>query len=54
LSAYAESLGYTDVKVKNNKVVYTDADGEKQEIDRELFENQYAAAQATEDMAKVL
>lgn len=54
LKEYAESLGWEDVKVKTNRITYTDAEGKEQEIDRELFENQYAAAKGTEKAVKAL
>ena len=53
LKDYAEGLGYKNVKVKDNKVIYEDAEGEK-EISREEFEKQYIAAKGTEEAAKQL
>lgn len=54
LKEYAEAQGYTDVKVNGDKVKYTDAEGNEQEVSVEYFKQQYAAAEATEEMTKAL
>lgn len=50
----AKTLGATDIKIRDNKIVYTDKEGVKQKVDKETYLNKMISQKATEQAASAM